>query len=326
MADPKPPLDPRGVRTVALGERLSKVDEQSFARPLEPGASLAAFLDSLPDLLAARDLLAVAAAIADARRQDRPVLLGLGAHVIKVGLSPLIVRLMERGVVTGLCLNGAGAVHDFELALAGRTSEDVGPALDGGMFGMARETGEGLNRAMARCGREEIGLGRAVGEAILAGDFPHKDLSLFAAAARLDIPTTVHVAIGGDIVHMHPQADGAAIGRGSHRDFLIFARLVSELEGGVYINLGSAVILPEVFLKALALARNLGHAVNRFTTVNMDFIQHYRPGVNVVERPVRTGGRGYRLTGHHEIMFPLLAAAILEELGPGPVKGGEGKR
>jgi len=314
MTDPKKPLDPRRVRTVPLAKRESKVDEKLFARPLSPGMTVAGLLDSLPDILAARDLREIAAAIAAAHKAGRPVILGLGAHVIKVGLSPLIIRLMEEKLITGLALNGAGAVHDFELAFAGRTSEDVGPALDTGMFGMAAETGEFLNGAMARCGREDIGLGRAVGEAILAGDFAHKGLSLFAAAARLDVPITVHVAIGGDIIHMHPQADGAAIGRGSHRDFLIFSAMVSELEGGVYINLGSAVILPEVFLKALSLARNLGHKVERFTTVNMDFMQHYRPGVNVCDRPTRTGGHGYRLTGHHEIMFPLLMAAVIEEI------------
>ena len=314
MADPRPPLDPRRIRTVPLAQRASKVDEKLFARPLSPGMTVAGLLDSLPDILAARDLKEVAAAIAAARKAGRPVILGMGAHVIKVGLSPLIIRLMEEKLITGLAMNGAGAVHDFELAFAGQTSEDVGPALDAGMFGMAAETGEFLNRTMARCGSEDIGLGRAVGEAILAAGLPHQHLSLFAAAARLDVPVTVHVAIGGDIIHMHPLADGAAIGRGSHRDFLIFAGMVSELEGGVYINLGSAVVLPEVFLKALALARNLGHQVDRFTTVNMDFIQHYRPGANVVERPTRTGGRGYRLTGHHEIMFPLLMAAVLEEM------------
>lgn len=312
MADPKAPLDPRSLRTVPLSRRESKVEEKLFARPPAAGMSVAEWIDGLPDILAARDLKAVAAAIAAARKAGRPVILGMGAHVIKVGLSPLIIDLMEKKLITGLALNGAGAVHDFELAFVGRTSEDVGPALDTGMFGMAAETGDFLNRAMARCGREEIGLGRAVGEAILAGELAHKDLSLFAAAARLGVPVTVHVAIGGDIIHMHPQADGAAIGRGSHRDFLIFAAMVSELEGGVYINLGSAVVLPEVFLKALSLARNLGNKVEHFTTVNMDFIQHYRPGVNVVDRPTRTGGRGYRLTGHHEIMFPLLMAAALE--------------
>jgi len=314
MADPKYPIDPSAVRTESVKDRLSKVDESAFARPVKAGQSFSEWLDSLPDVLAARSLKEIASAIAGARMNKRPVVLAMGAHVIKVGLNPLIVDLMERGVITAVAANGACIVHDFELALLGRTSEDVGPALDDGMFGMARETGEGVNRLSSRCGGEDIGLGRAFGEGILDGDFPHKDKSLFAAAARLDVPITVHVAIGADIVHMSPHADGAAIGRGSMRDFRIFANVVSELEGGVYINLGSAVVLPEVFLKALSLARNLGAKVESLITVNMDFIQHYRPGVNVVERPTNKGGKGYRLTGHHEIMFPMLFAAVLNEL------------
>jgi len=314
MADPKGPIDPTGVRTESVKDRLSLVDEAAFAKPLAAGQSFKGWLDSLPDILGARSLREIAGAIAEARINKKPVVLAMGGHVIKVGLNPLIVDLMERGVITAVAANGACIVHDFELALLGRTSEDVGPALDDGMFGMARETGEGVNRLSSRCAKDDVGLGRAVGEGILDGDFPHKDKSLFAAAARLDVPITVHVAIGADVVHVSPHADGAAIGRGSLRDFHIFANVVSELEGGVYINLGSAVVLPEVFVKALSLARNLGAKVESLTTVNMDFIQHYRPGVNVVERPTNKGGKGYRLTGHHEIMFPLLAAAILNEL------------
>ena len=315
MGDPRKPLDNKNLRTVSIADRPGKVDERLFARPPVAGQSLAGFADSLPDILAARDLREIARAIARARRDERPVILAMGAHPIKVGLSPLIIELMERRVITALALNGACLVHDFEIAFAGNTSEDVASHLDHGMFGMTRETGEWLNRASSRCASEDIGLGRAVGEAMDASGLPHRSLSLLGRAARLDAPVTVHVAVGTDIIHMHPSADGAAIGRGSHRDFLILASLVSELEGGVFINLGSAVVLPEAFLKALSLARNLGHEAKSFTTVNMDFIQHYRPGVNVVERPVRTGGKGYRLTGHHEIMFPLLAALVTEELG-----------
>lgn len=313
MADRKAPLDPSGIRTVSLRERPSKVAEEEFAGSLSSGMSFQGWLEALPHILAAKDLREIAAAWAKAKKERRPVIIGMGAHVIKVGLSPLLISLMEQGLVSALAMNGAAAVHDFEVALAGKTSEDVGASLDTGMFGMARETGEGLNRAMARCKTSDIGLGRAVGEAIREGDFPHRGKSLLAAAARLDVPATVHVAIGTDITHMHPSADGAALGLGSLYDFRLFAAQVAELEGGVYINLGSAVIMPEVFLKALSLARNLGHKASSFTTVNMDFIQHYRPGVNVVERPARTGGKGFRLTGHHEIMFPLLVAAVLEQ-------------
>jgi deoxyhypusine synthase len=317
MADPRKPIDPSGVRTVPIKERPSKVLESAFARPISQGMTFKQWLDTLPDILAARDLIEIAGAVVEARANDRPVIIGMGAHAIKVGLSPLLIDMMERNVITAIAMHGAGAVHDFEIAMSGRTSEEVGPALDTGMFGMARETGEDLNSAALRCANEDIGLGRAMGEAVLDSGYPFENMSLLAAAARTDTPATVHVAIGTDIVHMHPGADGAAIGAGSLRDFRILAALVSELEGGVYINLGSAVIMPEVFLKALSLARNLGHKVESFVTVNMDFIQHYRPQANVVERPVRTGGRGYRLTGHHEIMFPLLVAAVIERLeGP----------
>jgi hypothetical protein len=225
-----------------------------------------------------------------------------------------MLDLMQRGLVQGVLMNGAGCVHDLELALMGRTSEDVGPALDDGSFGMARETSELLNGAITAGHAAGLGMGDAVGRAILAGRFPHKNRSLLATAARLRIPVTVHAAIGTDIHHMHPSADGAALGATSHRDFETLTRLVAALEGGVLFNIGSAVILPEVFLKALALARNLGHRVDRFTTVNLDFARHYRPSMNVVERPTRRGGRGYSLIGHHEILVPLLAAGLIEAL------------
>lgn len=312
MGDPKRPLDPSGLKTVSLYERPSQVDESAFARPQRAGMSFAEWLDSLPEILAAKDLKEVARAIVSARKNRRPVIVGMGAHVIKVGLSPLLIGLLKEGIVTGLGMNGACLVHDFEVAAAGRTSEDVAAGLDHGQFGVTRETGEALNRAAARCLHEEIGLARAMGEHIQSGNFPHRDQSLLAACVELNVPVTAHVALGTDVVHLHPEADGAAIGKGSQRDFLIFSALVAELSGGVYLNLGSAVILPEVFLKALTLARNLGHSVKDFTTVNLDFIQHYRPGVNVVQRPVQSGGRGYRITGHHEIMVPLLAQAVME--------------
>jgi hypothetical protein len=309
-----PRIDRTLVRTVSARTRPSRVKKSDEARPHRPGASLRAFLAGLPDILAGADLRAVIDASARAARSDKLLLWGFGAHLIKVGLAPVLVDLMERGLVGGVLMNGAGCVHDLELAMMGRTSEDVARSLDDGSFGMARETAEALNAAIADGNARGLGMGEAVGRAILGGRYPHKRRSILASAARLGIPVTVHVAIGTDIHHMHPSADGAALGATSYRDFELLTRLVAALEGGVLFNIGSAVILPEVFLKALALARNLGHKVDRFTTVNIDFIRHYRPQVNVVERPTRKGGRGYSLTGHHEILFPLIAAGLIEAL------------
>lgn len=313
-----PRIDRARVRTVPARTRKSKVRRAQEAKPYRAGASFRAFLAGLPSILAAADLRAVIEASARAARRDKLLLWGFGAHLIKVGLAPVMLDLMQRGLVQGVLMNGAGCVHDLELALMGRTSEDVGPSLDDGSFGMARETAELLNQAIAEGYAAKLGMGEAVGRAILAGRFPHKDRSLLATAARLGIPVTVHAAIGTDIHHMHPSADGAALGATSHRDFETLTRLVAALDGGVLFNIGSAVILPEVFLKALALARNLGHRVDRFTTVNLDFARHYRPTMNVVERPTRRGGRGYSLIGHHEILVPLLAAGLIEALRKRP--------
>ncbi len=272
------------------------------------------FVASLPDELAARDIRSVVQAVVKARRDERPVILGMGAHPVKVGLSPLIVDLMRRGIVTALACNGACIVHDFEIAFMGQTSEDVASELDDGSFGMAEETGAMLNEAVNAGVRKGYGIGKGVGEFIHLSQFPYRDRSVFGEAFAAGIPATVHVAIGSDILHMHPEADGALTGEGSLRDFRLFASVVADLDGGVYINLGSAVLLPEVFLKAISAARNLGHRVEEFTTVNMDFIQHYRPRENVLRRPTQVKGRGFALTGHHEIMFPLLAAMVIEEL------------
>jgi len=313
-----PQIDRSAVRTVSARRRRSKVKRAQEATPVAPGASFAEFLDHLPGILGAADLRAVITAVARAHQRKKRVLWGFGAHLIKVGLAPLLVDLMERGLVGGLMMNGAGCVHDLELAMMGRTSEDVGPALDDGSFGMARETAETLNAAITQGYREELGMGEAVGRAILLGHYRYKDRSVLATAARLGIPATIHVTIGTDIHHMHPSADGAALGATSFRDFEILTRLVAALEGGVLFNIGSAVILPEVFLKALALARNLGHKVERFTTVDLDFIRHYRPTVNVVERPTRMGGHGISLVGQHEILVPLIAAGILEAVAATP--------
>jgi hypothetical protein len=308
------PVSLRKIRTYPLSKRKSKVKNGSLASVHGKGGSLGQFIDSLPDILAAGDFKSVVTAICSARRNKRPVVLAMGAHPIKVGLSPLIIDLMDRGVITAVAANGACIVHDFELAYAGRTSEDVALSLKDGSFGMAKETGKHLNEAIKKGVKKGLGIGSAVGELIESSKYKYKNLSIFGAGARLGLPLSVHVALGTDIIHMHPQVDGAAIGEGSMRDFRLFASVVSNLEGGVYINLGSAVILPEVFLKALSVARNLGNRVERVTTVNMDFIQHYRCRENVLRRPIMTGGTAYAITGHHEVMFPLLAAAVIEQM------------
>jgi hypothetical protein len=313
MANRYKPLDPRGVKTYPLASRPSKVSVADAARPWRAGGTFRDYLDSLPNHLATQVFRRVVAAILEARRRGKPVILGLGAHVIKVGLSPILVDLLGRGLVTAVATNGAGAVHDFELAYAGFTSEDVEAQLVGGEFGMAEETGRIINEAVVEGARRGQGFGGALGARILADRPAHVAQSVFAACARLDLPCTVHVALGTDIVHMHPACDGAAVGQATQRDFHLLAGVVAELgEGGVYLNVGSAVLLPEVFLKALTLARNLGHRVSNFVTVNLDFIQHYRPTQNVVRRPVAQGGHGYALTGHHELLIPLLAAALIE--------------
>jgi deoxyhypusine synthase len=310
------------VRTVAARRRRSRVRLADGARPHRPGASLAEWLESLPKLLGAMDLRAAVDATARAHAGGRAILWGLGAHVIKVGLAPVVVDLLERGLASGIMMNGAGCVHDLELAMMGRTSEDVESSLDEGTFGMARETAEQLNAAIRAGADAGAGMGEAVGRALLEGRYPHKDRSILASAARLGVPVTVHAAIGSDVHHMHPGADGAALGATSHRDFETLARLVAGLEGGVVFNVGSAVILPEVFLKALALARNLGHRVRRFTAVDVDFVRHYRPTVNLVQRPTRLGGRGISLVGHHEILLPLIAAGVIEHTARGRKRKG----
>ncbi len=298
-----------------LDTRPSKVGLSDAATPWVPGGTLQAFLSSLPAILGAKDFREVVQAIADAHLAGKVVVMGMGAHPIKVGLNPIVIDLMRRGILNGLAMNGAGIIHDFELALVGHTSEDVDSEILTGKFGMAEETGRMLNEAIAEGHARGIGIGASVGQFMATHDFPHRSMSLLIAAVEANIPVTVHVAVGTDIIHMHPAVDGAAIGEGSLRDFRTLTSLVARMDGGVYLNLGSAVILPEVFLKAVTLARNLVHPLNNITTVNMDFIQHYRPRVNVVIRPTKPDGRGYALTGHHEIMLPLLAAALIETIG-----------
>jgi len=305
-------FDLSGVRTYPLASRKSKASAQDFAVPYRPGTGVAGLLASLPRLLAGSDFRAVTEAVLAARRQRGAIVWGFGAHVLKTGLSPVLIDLMERGFVSALATNGAGLIHDFEIAIAGATSEDVEETLGPGTFGMAEETGVFLNRIITDGVRDGLGLGQATARAIAQRRPPFERLSVFAAAHRLNIPITVHVAIGTDIIHMHPDASGAAIGEGSLRDFRYFVSSVARLEGGVYLNCGSAVVLPEVFLKAVALVRNQGRSLAGLTTVNIDFLRMYRPQTNVVSRPTRGIGQGFALTGHHEVLIPLLAAALIE--------------
>jgi hypothetical protein len=309
------PLALDGISTYPLAERASKLSLAQAARPHRPGASFGSFLDGLPRVLGALTLRALRDEILRGRARRRPLVWGLGAHVVKVGLSPVVVDLAERGFVTVIATNGAGVVHDFELAVAGRTSEDVAAGLGSGSFGMARETGEEINRAIVAGDRDGLGLAAAVGR-YLCERRPrpaHLEASLLAAAWRLGLLATAHVAIGTDIVHLHPACDPGAVGRSTHLDFRLFAAEVARLgRGGVYLNVGSAVVLPEVFLKAVTLARNLGHRLLDFTTANLDFIQHYRPTENVLKRPIRKGGTGIAITGHHELNIPILAACLVE--------------
>jgi Deoxyhypusine synthase len=313
MPFPYEEFDLSAIRTYPLKSRKSRVRVDDFARPAPPGVSVHALIDSLPNVLAAADFKAAVRAIVQARQSDGGVVWGLGAHVIKTGLGPVLIDLMERGFVSAIAANGAVIIHDFEIALVGATSEDVDEALGPGRFGMADETGRLLNAAIAEGVAAGLGLGQAVTTYLAKKDPQYARASVLAAAARLQIPVTVHVAVGTDIIHMHPAASGAAIGEGSLRDFRYFVSNVARLERGVYLNCGSAVVLPEVFLKAVALAHNRGIALAELTTINLDFVRHYRPTSNVVSRPTAGTGRGYSLVGHHEIMIPLLAAAVKSE-------------
>ena len=309
------PLSLTGIKTYSLKERPSKVKLGDLAKPLPENPTLQQFFACLPDILAARQIKELARAVVKARRRERAVIWAMGAHVIKCGLSPLLIQLMEKGIISALAMNGAGIIHDFELAYAGRTSEDVPAQLREGRFGMARETGEQINEAIRRGAAKGLGMGAALGEYLLQTSPPHLDYSLAAQARRRKIPLTVHVAIGTDITHLHPQVDAAAIGESSHLDFRLLAAVAARMQGGgVFINAGSAVIMPEVFLKALTLVRNLGFPLTDFSTANLDFKSHYRPLQNVVRRPTGQGGRGFNLIGHHELLIPLLVGAILQEV------------
>jgi hypothetical protein len=311
---PLRPIDLANLKTVPLAARGGKVRMQNFARPYVRGSGVTGWLESLPHILAGDGFRAVIDWLRLARERKRPVVWGMGGHVIKCGLAPVLADLMRRGFATGFAMNGSAAIHDFEIALAGHTSEDVEAVLPDGRFGAAEETGREMNLAIARGARDGLGIGEALGRYLdLAARY--SDSSLLTAAYREDTPVTVHVAVGTDTPHTHPAVDPAALGTATHSDFRLFCSMVKELhDGGVYVNAGSAVVLPEVFLKAVSAVRNLDHPLANFTTVNLDFLQHYRPRVNVVERPhAKSGGIGYALTGHHEIMIPLIAAALIED-------------
>ncbi|MBI1746013.1 MAG: hypothetical protein HYR55_05410 [Acidobacteria bacterium] len=311
---PIKPFDLSKVRTYPLRDRPSKVCYSSFARTFHKGGSFLDFLASLPEILAGADLRALITALAEAKSHGRAILWGLGGHVIKVGLGPTLIDLMTHGFVSGLAINGSAMIHDFEIALVGATSEDVEAELGHGRFGMAEETGRFINEAINAGFLQGLGLGESVGRFLASLKPEFADYSLLAQAYRLGIPVTVHLAIGTDIINNHPTTNGAALGEGSHIDFRLFSTLVEEIHnGGVYLNVGSAVVLPEVFLKAVTLVRNAGASLERFTTVNLDFVQHYRPTQNVVKRPTKNSGQGLALTGHHEILIPLIAAALIEK-------------
>lgn len=306
-------IDLTKIKRYSIKDRKSKVDLGNLAKTAEPSSSLAKFLDSLPRTLKVNDLFHLAQAVRKARSRGRPVIVMMGAHPIKCGLSPVLINLIAQGYITHLATNGAGAIHDYEMAFWGKTSEDVARGLEDGSFGMARETADGINGVIKAGSLCQLGYGQALGQYISGVKARYQKLSLMAVCTNYNVPFTVHTAVGTDIINQHPSFDGAAAGDCSFRDFRILAQSVTKLSGGVVINIGSTVIMPEVFLKALTVARNLGHKVKGFTTANFDMIQHYRPNVNVVSRPVLSGGRGYSFTGHHEIMLPLLAALIKQK-------------
>lgn len=310
------PLDFSGVSTYPIATRKNKMNvKDDFGQPVRPGMTVSELLSAMPNQLGAQALNRVIDAVVGARKKGKPVVMAMGGHVIKCGLQPVLKTLIEADVITAVALNGAGSIHDFEIALIGATSEDVGAVLHAGNFGMAEETGSQINEALKAGVAKGLGHGESLGRMILERELPYREQSLMATCVKKGIPVTVHVAIGTDITHQHPSADGAVLGAASFTDFRILTSVVSQLgDGGVYLNIGSAVLLPEVFLKALSIAQNLGHHVDHFTTANFDMQQHYRPLTNVVKRPTSGESRGYTVTGHHEIMIPLLAAGVLDKL------------
>ena len=308
-------IDLTGLKTYSIADRSSKVNISSFSKPYDKKSKATGLWDAIPNVLIGKDLRELIEDIAAAKRNGKPVILMIGAHVIKCGLNPLVIQLMNEGIVQCIAMNGACVIHDTETAFWGNTSEDVSSALDDGRFGMVRETPEIINNALNQGAENEMGYGESIARAIHESDASYANLSILAASHQLKIPVTVHVALGTDITHQHKNSRGSTIGELSYRDFKIFCDQISRLgNGGVLLNFGSAVILPEVFLKALSVVRNLEYDVHHFTTANFDMIRHYRPQVNVVQRPTQTGGRGYHFTGHHEIMMPLLVSGIMDTL------------
>jgi len=313
------PIDLSGVTTYPIAERKNKVSlERDFAGEITAGMTVAGLVAAFPNQLGGESLKALIAAVASAHAAGKPVVVAIGGHVIKCGLQPVLKTLIDAGVISAVAMNGSASIHDYEISLIGETSEDVGAVLHCGTFGMAEETGRDINGALAAGVADGIGYGEALGRFIMSNNNPHADKSLLAACHAKGIPATVHVAVGTDIIHQHPACDGAVLGQATYTDFRLFASVVATLgNGGVFINIGSAVIMPEVFLKALSIAQNMGFHVDHFTTANFDMTQHYRPLQNVVRRPTAGDSRGLTITGHHEIMIPLLAAGILDRIARG---------
>ena len=313
---PIQPLEFDNISTYPLGDRKSKVHTGLFGKPPEKNDTVGQFIKKLPKILAGEQLQQLVAALVRARQDEKSLLWGMGGHVVKCGLGPILIDMMRDGFVTGIAMNGAAVIHDFEIAFRGATSEEVENEIGSGRFGMAKETGEFLNWAVNDGAKRGIGIGESVGRFLNASDhgieFRHRESSILSEAYARLIPVTVHLAIGTDTTHVHPDVSGENLGGATMRDFKLLCRMVENLEGGVYLNLGSAVILPEVFLKAVSAVRNLGASLRQFTTANLDFIQHYRPTENVLKRPTQDGGQSFALTGHHEIMLPLIAAALKE--------------
>ena len=312
------PIDTSEIKTYSIKTRNNKINiNDHFGKSITAGMSFDSLLEAMPSLLGADALRAVAGKMVAAREQGRPVVLAMGGHVIKCGLQPVLKSLIEADVITAVAMNGSAAIHDFEVSLIGATSEDVGAVLHSGDFGFSEETGGGMNRALRVAMDTEYGFGEAIGRCIVDNQHSFREYSLLAACVEKGIPVTTHVAIGTDIIHQHPEFDGAITGEMTTRDFRLLTSVVADLSGGVWLNVGSAVIMPEVFLKALSIAQNLGHRVDRFTTANFDMNQHYRPMLNVVKRPTSGSGDGFNIIGHHEINIPLLAAAVLDQLHKG---------
>jgi len=314
-----PPIDTTVVKTYSIKTRNNKVNvDEHFGKSIKAGMSSSALLDAMPKLLGADSIRAVADKIVEARQKDRPVVLAMGGHVIKCGLQPLLKSLIDADIITALAMNGSAAIHDFEVSLVGATSEEVGDVLHSGDFGFSDETGAGMNRAIKAGLDKNIGFAQALGEWLISKEHPFKEYSLIATCVEKGLPVTAHVAMGTDIIHQHPEMDGAVTGEMSMRDFRLITSVVADLgDGGVWLNVGSAVIMPEVFLKALSIAQNLGYHVDNFTTANFDMNQHYRPMQNVIKRPTSGSGKGYSIVGHHEINIPLLATAILDKIEKG---------